>query len=184
MMRTPEDFYKEYNGRAIDYDHAYGVQCVDGFRIFCDWAGVPSVPTPNNWADGYYLDFEDLKIYPYFEKVKAPYQNGDWIFWKRGSSSHPSSHVAMYYNGYEFGENQGGNRGFCLKKTDFSDALGGLRLKRWAVLEGWRKESGSWYYYQAGKKIRKTVQLLEWEGKKKYYAFDSDGRCCMQIKLY
>ena len=90
----------------------------------------------------------------------------------------------MYFNGYEFGENQGGDRGFCLKKTDFSDALGGLRLKRWAQADGWKKESGSWYYYQAGKKLKKTVQLLEWEGKKNYYAFDSDGRCCMQIKIY
>jgi hypothetical protein len=35
----------------------------------------------------------------------------------------------MYYNGYEFGQNQSTSRAFTLKSTNFSDALGALRWK-------------------------------------------------------
>ena len=35
----------------------------------------------------------------------------------------------MYYQGMEFGENQGGNGGFSLKGTVFTDAMGALRWK-------------------------------------------------------
>ena len=183
-MKTAADFYKEYNGRAIDYDGAYNIQCVDGFRIFCDWIGVPSVPTPSNYADGYFLQFDELKIRPYFERVGRPYQNGDWVIWKRGSASHPSSHIAMFYNDYEFGENQGGDRGFCLKKTDFSDALGALRLRRWSHMDGWKKENGDWYYYVNGEPLKGCFHYCEWKGVYSWYQFDKKGRCSAQIKFY
>lgn len=128
MSKTPLDFYKMYNGKAIDADGGYGVQCVDGFRVFCQWAFGTSWPTGNGWADGYW--YSRNQHLNYFKPVGAnELRDGDWVIWKRGSKSHPSSHIAMYYQGYEFGQNQGGNRGFCLKRTNFADALGGLRWK-------------------------------------------------------
>ena len=132
---TMDQFYKKYNGKAIDYDGAYGVQCVDGFRLLCMELGIPGKATPNNWADGYWIYRNDLGFNKYFNYITDYKQlkNGDVTIWKRGSKSHSSSHIALYYNGREFGQNQGGNRAFCLKATDFSDICGALRPKVWAT---------------------------------------------------
>lgn len=143
MAKTPETFVDEYNGKAIDDDGAYDVQCVDGFRIGCKYLGIPAIPTPNNWADGYWTCkdgkgnvVQSVKDWQseYFEKVPiSELTDGCWVVWPQGCRSHPSSHIAMYYHGQEFGERQyEGNRSFCLKNTDFSDALGGLYPKAWA----------------------------------------------------
>ena len=127
---TPEQFYAETLGKVIDYDGAYGAQCVDGFRYWGKMNSVPIPPTPNNWADGYWYSRDALGLGKWFIYVTdGNYRTGDWIFWARGSKSHPSSHVAMWFHGQEYGENQGGSGGFSLKLTDFSDALGALRWK-------------------------------------------------------
>lgn len=135
MAKTPDDFYRAYNGKRIDDDGAYGVQCVDAFRVFCKWALNGKVwATGTGHADGYW--YYRNRYSAYFIEVKvSQLKDGDWVFWKVGSRSHPSSHVAMYYHGMEFGQNQGGNRGFCLKATTFSDALGGLRWKGWQTAQ-------------------------------------------------
>ena len=127
---TPEQFYAETVGKVVDFDGAYGAQCVDGFRYWGKMNNVPIPPTPNNWADGYWYSRDALGFSKWFAYVTdGNYRTGDWIFWARGSKSHPSSHVAMWFHGQEYGENQGGTGGFSLKPTDFSDALGALRWK-------------------------------------------------------
>lgn len=131
MAKTADDFYKQYLGKAIDFDKGYGVQCVDGFRVFCNWAFGKSWPTGNGWADGYW--YNRSKYSAYFTPVSVrDLKDGDWVIWKRGSKSHPSSHIAMYYKGQSFGQNQHDaryGRGFSLHPANFSDALGGLRWK-------------------------------------------------------
>lgn len=144
MLKTPETFFEEYNGKRIDDDGAYGVQCVDGFRRGCKYLSIPVMATPNDWADGYWTclnadgtpsqataDWQEK----YFEKIRDPkqFKDGDWVVWGRNgvSPSHPSSHIGMYYQGKCFGERQGSNREFRLVNTDFSDALGALRPKAW-----------------------------------------------------
>lgn len=133
MSKTPLDFYQQYNGQTIDYDKAYGAQCVDGFRVFCSWAGIPSFATPNNWADGYWIYRDRLGYNAYFDYIYDyhEFKDGDWVIWGR-VSSHPSTHIAMYYQGMEFGENQDKTfKGFKLKGTIFTDAHGALRWKGW-----------------------------------------------------
>ena len=143
-MKSPQAFVEIYTGKLIDNDHAYGVQCVDGFQTGNVYLGIPTMPTPNNWSDGYWTCLDangnpspttEAWVNKYFDRVRNPedFRNGDWVIWARGSASHPSSHIAMWYNGQEFGENQGGDRSFCLKSTDFSDALGALRPKAWSL---------------------------------------------------
>ena len=144
MLKTPETFFEEYNGKRIDDDGAYGVQCVDGFRRGCKYLSIPVIATPNDWADGYWTclnadgtpsqktaDWQEK----YFDKIRDPkqFKDGDWVVWGRNgvSPSHPSSHIGMYYRGKCFGERQGSNREFRLVNTDFSDALGALRPKAW-----------------------------------------------------
>lgn len=131
MSKTPDDFYKIYLGKAIDADGGYGVQCVDGFRVFCNWAFGKSWPTGNGWADGYWYNRNNYSAY--FKPVGVKeLRDGDWVFWARGSKSHPRSHVAMYYKGQSFGQNQHDKKygsGFSLQPANFADALGGLRWK-------------------------------------------------------
>ena len=139
---TPEQFYADTVNRQIDvdgYPKSQPYQCVDLFRYWGQLNSVPIPPTPNNYADGYWYSRDALGFGKYFEYITDPAQftTGTWVFWARGSRSHPSSHVAMYmvFDGvaYEFGENQGGNASACLKTTDFSDALGGLRWKGYGM---------------------------------------------------
>ena len=143
-MKSPQAFVETYTGKLIDNDGAYGVQCVDGFQTGNVYLSIPTMPTPNNWADGYWTCLDsnghpspetEAWVNKYFDRIRDPkdFRNGDWVIWARGSKSHPSSHIAMWYNGQEFGENQGGDRSFCLKNTDFSDALGALRPKAWSL---------------------------------------------------
>lgn len=130
---TPKQFVDKYLGRVIDYDSAYGAQCVDAFKVFCAEVGIPVKATPNNYADGYWYSKYALGFGNYFTFIYNPseFTNGDWIIWAQGSKSHPKSHIAMLYDNQEFSENQGGNGGFTLKTTVFSDALGALRWVGW-----------------------------------------------------
>lgn len=172
--KTPQDFVREYTGKCIDYDGAFGIQCVDGFNVGCKYLGIPTKPTPNNWADGYWtcLNADGTPSESTarwraanFEKIRNPqdFRNGDWVIWGKGSgTSHPSSHIAMYYNNQEFGENQGGNRGFTLKPTVFSDALGALRPKTWDRLPAYESETtinGRHYFLYGQSASLKAVVL-------------------------
>lgn len=130
---TPQQFVLKYLGKVIDFDHAYGAQCVDAWKQFCSDIGVPVKATPNNYADGYWYSRDALGYGNYFTYITNPteFKTGDWIVWSQGSKSHPSSHIAMLYNNLEYSENQGGNGGFTLKETVFSDALGAFRWGGW-----------------------------------------------------
>ena len=183
-MKTFKEFYDKYNGKAVDDDAAYGVQCVDGFRVFCREFGVPVKPTPNNWADGYWYSKDTLGYSSYFEYITgySNFKDGDVVIWAKGSASHPSSHIAFYYKGKEFGQNQGGDRSFCLKDTNFKDALGALRLKIWTQKKsGWVKSENFWYYYQDGKKLT-GWQKLKWSGGTNWFWFNAKGQMATGFK--
>ena len=129
MSKTAKSFVDKYNGKAIDYDKAYGVQCVDGARVWQDYFLGASIPCAGNYASGYWTGNRSwFKAKGCTEVTNYKnLRNGDLVIWPYGSKSHPSSHVAMYYNGQEFGQNQGDNRQFRLKSTDFSDMAGAFR---------------------------------------------------------
>lgn len=138
---TPEQFYAETVGKVVDFDGAYGPQCVDAFRYWGHLNSVPIPPTPNNYADGYWYSRDQLGFSRWFDYIQpGQFRHGDWIIWPRGSS-HNLSHVAMYYvppgssQAFEYSENQGGSGGFCLKQTNFTDALGGLRWKGYETMQ-------------------------------------------------
>ena len=128
-MKTAKSFYEKYLGKAINYDNAYGVQCVDGARLWQDYFLGASIPCAGNYASGYWAGNRAwFKSKGCTEVTNYKnLRNGDLVIWNYGSKSHPSSHVAMYYEGKEFGQNQGGDRSFCLKSTNFSDMAGAFR---------------------------------------------------------
>lgn len=127
----PSDFVSKYYGQIVDYDSAYSVQCVDAFKVFCKWAGIPVKATPNNWANGYWIYRDSLGYSQWFDYITDPkdVRDGDWCVWDKGSSC-PPSHIAMYYKGQFFGERQGGNNGFISVPLEM-DIMGALRWKGW-----------------------------------------------------
>lgn len=136
---TPQDFYDQYIGKSIDYDSAYGVQCVDGFKVFCQWAGIPVKATPNNWANGYWIYRDQLGYSQWFDYITDPalLRNGDWCIWDKGSSC-PLSHISMYYNGKFFGERQiTGDPSFSLVSLQ-KDIIGALRWRGWQDMDEFR----------------------------------------------
>ena len=171
--KSPTGFYQQYNGKAIDYDGTYGIQCVDGAKVGYAYMGVPVIPCPNNYAESYWTcQNPDGSINASVQKWQADYfdliddpakfRDGDWVIWPRGCASHPESHIAMYYHGQEFGERQyEDNRAFCLKYTDFTDASGALRWKGWARIPEYESDltiNGHLYHmYGQSSKLRTVV---------------------------
>lgn len=149
MARTPESFIKEVEGHKYDVDGSYGVQCVDGFKKFLKWAGIPlwKNTTGNSRASGYWIYRNSNGLSKYFNFITGSnnFRNGDWVVWGSGSS-HPYTHIAMYYNGKEFGQNQHSKKvgaGFCFINGRFGDALGAFRLKEWETLSSVDAVSGA-----------------------------------------
>lgn len=116
-MKTAKSFYEKYNGGGWDYDNGYGLQCVDGARIWMDYFLGESRPTPNGYAGGY------RQCQQWFRNlgctVITNYKNlkdGDLVIFPV-SKYYPSTHVGMYYKGKLFGMNQKSvraDRKFCL----------------------------------------------------------------------
>ena len=136
-MMSPEQFHRQYYGYNVDYDGVAGKQCVDLAKKHFAIAGIPKPADPIG-GDGY---ADNIWYYKkrYLSRYNAilpsqGFQNGDMVIFphkERGGWTHPFSHVCFWYDGKEFGMNQGGDRSACDKHTDWSDALGALRLKEW-----------------------------------------------------
>ena len=135
-MKSIEQFVNETKGKGFNMDGAYGVQCVDGWRKFCNYFDIPEYTTDTNWADGYWT-FNRERYSKWFDFITDPAElkDGDWCVWARKKgSSHPSSHIGMYWKGKCYGQNQGA-KVFNLKKTDFSDIIGAFRPKNIPVYD-------------------------------------------------
>lgn len=130
MSETAREFYEKYLGRVIDYDGACDVQCVDGARCWMDYFLGSSIPCGGGWAEGYWTKDQSWFLSKGCLLITdaSALRDGDLVVWPiNPKGSHKKSHVAMFYQGKEFGQNQGGNRGFCLKATNFNDMLGAYR---------------------------------------------------------
>jgi glucan-binding YG repeat protein len=177
MAKTAQAFIDEYNGKVDDFDGAFRAQCVDGYKRFCWWLGVPVLSTRTGWADGYWQYRNDMSDHVKFITDPSKLKKGDWLFWARGSSC-PSSHVAMFVgyagNGYAycFGQNQGGNGGYTTVKLKL-DILGAFRFNALQdEAPAWKKDgTGWWYRFPDG-----TYPVNKWlmiAGK--WYRFDERG---------
>lgn len=132
-MPSAKDFYEKYNGKSVDYDGAYGVQCVDGARCWMDFFIGKSIPTGNGYADGYVNVASNKSWFlangcSFISNMK--FEDGDLVVWNKGARDCPSSHVAMYYQGKFFGENQGyAHAPFNLTSISLNGVLGAYRSK-------------------------------------------------------
>lgn len=116
-MKTPHEFYLEWNGKGSNPDRAYGFQCVDLFDQFCIEAGYP-YPLVNGAKDfktKYEQNASNMQAYFVSVSVNAM-QDGDWVIWG-ASLGGGYGHVAMFrkYNSatniVAFGQNQGAYNG-------------------------------------------------------------------------
>lgn len=127
---TPEKFVDDYMNGGYDIDGAYGRQCVDLFKIFCNDNWGTYTACPSGYADSYFTDYDNEPfIIEHFQKIEGTdFKNGDWVVFSTGSQTAPNSHICMYYNGQAFGTNQYGNRNAAnLIDIDWSQAAGALR---------------------------------------------------------
>ena len=136
-MLTPTEFYNKHFNRAYDIDGAYGAQCVDAFKLFTlEQYGISNYDCTNGYASGLWIYRKDKPYYEHFIEVDInDMKNGDWVFWNNGSRDCPDSHVAMYYNGKFFSQNQAGIRAFTLIDISLDGVLGVLRPKIYNTYE-------------------------------------------------
>lgn len=136
---TAKEFYEKYNGKAVDVDGVYGAQCVDGAKLWFKEQGFKDYLlmgyTTTGWAGGLWTN-PTKQLEQACERIKGAknFKNGDVVVWGKTALT-PATHVAIYYEGKAFGQNQGGKNGaFNLVKLDMNLAYGAWRIKEKAKL--------------------------------------------------
>lgn len=70
---THIEFIAKYNGKKVDYDQAFGPQCVDVFRQYCaDVIGCPHTGTVEG-AQDLWFKFSENDEHKYFNRFNAAY---------------------------------------------------------------------------------------------------------------
>lgn len=89
---TLEEFTVQYSHKKVDYDGAFGAQCVDLFRQYCkDVLNVKQYP-PVEGAKDLAYSYGDLKFIPTSEVENC--ERGDIAIFDK-TNSNPYGHVAI-----------------------------------------------------------------------------------------
>ena len=100
-VSTPDAFYKAVNGKG--FNEGFGYQCVAGFKEF-QYSLAGTYINAGGGAKNYAYSHTGLESIGFkWHGGTAGLKNGDWCIWTTGEFGH----VAMYYNGKFFGQNQG-----------------------------------------------------------------------------
>lgn len=146
MAITYQQFINNHNGRGVDYDGAYGVQCVDLIKAYLK--EVFNI-TPGAWgnAHAYYDNFYSIPgLYKNFTRITntksfVP-QKGDIGVWHKGNGF-AVGHVAIcdgvgdtsYF--YSYDQNWTGNHDKCTRiKHNYYMFAGVLRPKNQTNVNG------------------------------------------------
>lgn len=101
-VSTPAAFYNAVNGRG--FNEGYGLQCVAGFKEFMYSLSGKVVATKTGGASGYASQQAQIEPLGFkWHGGAAGLKDGDWGIFGGGQYGH----VAMYYQGKWFGQNQG-----------------------------------------------------------------------------
>lgn len=92
---TLSEFITKYDRKIVDYDGAYGAQCVDLFRQYSkDVLGIKEHTGVVSGAKDLFLDFDNMPLMrKYFVKTCKPCI-GDIVVWK-STKGNPYGHVAI-----------------------------------------------------------------------------------------
>lgn len=101
-VSTPTAFYQAVNGRG--FNEGYGLQCVAAFKEFMFALSGSYVATKTGGASGYASQQAQIEPLGFkWHGGRSGLQDGDWGIFGGGQYGH----VAMYYQGKWFGQNQG-----------------------------------------------------------------------------
>jgi hypothetical protein len=101
-VSTPEKAYQNLIGKG--FNEGYGLQCVAGFKEFMFALSGKYVATSTGGASGYAKQQSQIEPLGFtWHAGSAELKDGDWGIFTNGTYGH----VAMYYNGKWFGQNQG-----------------------------------------------------------------------------
>ena len=181
---TYDEFVKAYNGKATDYDGAYGAQCVDLIKVYLNKVfGIK----PGSWGNAkyYWLNFsKHSELTKNFTKIKntpsfVP-QKGDIMVWD-GDVGGGCGHVAICTGEgntsefYSYDQNWNGKQMHKVKHG-YDNVYGVLRPKDQSKITGAPTyKVGSTYTLQTNVKVRtgagtnyaqKSVSQLTADGKK------------------
>lgn len=90
------EFVKKYNGKKVDFDKAFGCQCVDLFRQYCnDVLGIPHTGTVEGAKD-LYINYAKLPgEMNHFTRIATRFPRvGDVVIWDK-TPSNKYGHVAI-----------------------------------------------------------------------------------------
>ena len=100
-VSTPGSFYNAVNGKG--FNEGFGYQCVAGFKEF-QFSLAGTYVSAGGAAKNYAYTHSAVEALGFtWHDGNTGFQNGDWAIWTDGAYGH----VAMYYNGKWFGQNQG-----------------------------------------------------------------------------
>lgn len=124
---TVKEWIDSTFGKRYDMDGYYGAQCWDYFAYFVyafKLALSVYCKLTHYAGDLWKLRYE-YGYYKYFDFITDVNQikDGDWCFWDK--------HVAMYYHGMQYGQNQHGYACVTAEPFDRTGFLGAMRYKGW-----------------------------------------------------
>ena len=178
------EFVAAYNGKATDYDGAYGAQCVDLIKVYLDKVfGIK----PGSWGNAkyYWIDYaKHTRLVNAFNRISntpsfVP-QKGDIMVWD-GNQGNGCGHVAIctgegttsYF--YSYDQNWNG-KAMHKVKHGYDNVYGVLRPKDQSKVTGAPTyKVGNTYTLQTNVKVRtgagtnyaqKSVSQLTADGKK------------------
>lgn len=90
---TVKDFVEKYYGKKVDYDGAFGCQCIDLFRQYVKECTDLRQTPPVSGAKEIFANHGDFAFCKHNDNVR--YQTGDVLIWG-GTSKNPYGHVAIF----------------------------------------------------------------------------------------
>lgn len=95
MRLSFDEFVKNYESKQIDFDKAFGSQCVDLFRQYSkEVLGITEHTGVVEGAKDLYINFSSMPLMcKYFQKVYTP-RKGDVVIFN-GSETNKYGHVAI-----------------------------------------------------------------------------------------
>lgn len=138
-----KEFYQKYKGRKIDFDGAYGAQCVDLFRQYAkECLRFPQTQRVTSAFEIFSKAEKDPITAAYYQiipKIALLVQSEDIIIFKP-TKNNPHGHIGIVlsadYAGFTLVEQDGyTQQGVQLKHYDDSYVMGALRPKKERLLK-------------------------------------------------